>query len=255
MFTGSGHAAYGIHDKLTNGVGGSNNGTTDNDRTQYYETVPSNYLESSLWLEADRMGFLLDTLDLAKLNAQRDIVKNERRQGVDNVPYGRAREILSEATVPEGASLFVGRDRQHGRPVGGVGGRREELLPPLLRAQQRLPRHRRRLRPGAGEGVDQEVFRRSPARPGDHAAGARAGHARRRAAARLRGSRADSAALRAVADGGREARGRDRARHPRLDPLRLAHGAPQQGAGFTTSRRPRRCRRDRARTKTSASSR
>jgi zinc protease len=102
MFTGSGHAAYGIHDKLTNGVGGSNNGTTDNDRTQYYETVPSNYLESSLWLEADRMGFLLDTLDLAKLNAQRDIVKNERRQGVDNVPYGRTREILSEALYPKG---------------------------------------------------------------------------------------------------------------------------------------------------------
>jgi zinc protease len=102
MFTGSGHAAYGIHDKLTNGVGGSNNGTTDNDRTQYYETVPANYLESSLWLEADRMGFLLDTLDLAKLNAQRDIVKNERRQGVDNVPYGRAREILTDATYPKG---------------------------------------------------------------------------------------------------------------------------------------------------------
>jgi zinc protease len=102
MFTGSGHAAYGIHDKLTNGVGGSNNGTTDNDRTQYYETVPSNYLESSLWLEADRMGFLLDTLDFAKLNAQRDVVKNERRQSVDNVPYGRAREILTGALYPKG---------------------------------------------------------------------------------------------------------------------------------------------------------
>ena len=102
MFTGSGHAKYGEHDRLTNGVGGSNNGTTDNDRTFYYETVPSNYLESSLWLEADRMGFLLDTLDLAKLNAQRDIVKNERRQGVDNVPYGRANEILIEAMYPKG---------------------------------------------------------------------------------------------------------------------------------------------------------
>ena len=100
--------AYGVHDKLTNGVGGSNNGTTDNDRTQYYETVPSNYLESSIWLEADRMGFLLDTLDLAKLNAQRDIVKNERRQSVDNVPYGRAGEILSEATLPEGPSRTRG---------------------------------------------------------------------------------------------------------------------------------------------------
>jgi zinc protease len=100
MFTGSGHVPYGLHDKLTEGVGGSNNGTTSNDRTMYYETVPANYLESALWLEADRMGFLLDTLDLAKLNAQRDIVKNERRQGVDNQPYGRATEILSHATYP-----------------------------------------------------------------------------------------------------------------------------------------------------------
>src|SRR4029078_12990034 len=102
MFTGSGNVPYGIHDKLTEGVGGSNNGTTNNDRTTYYETIPSNYLESSIWLEADRMGFLLDTLDLAKLNAQRDIVKNERRQGVANVPYGRAGEIISEALYPKG---------------------------------------------------------------------------------------------------------------------------------------------------------
>ena len=100
MFTGSGHVPYGLHDKLTEGVGGSNNGTTSNDRTTYFETVPSNYLESALWAEADRMGFLLDTLDIAKLNAQRDIVKNERRQSVDNQPYGRVQEILAQATYP-----------------------------------------------------------------------------------------------------------------------------------------------------------
>jgi zinc protease len=100
MFTGSGHVPYGIHDKLTEGVGGSNNGTTSNDRTTYFETVPANYLEDQLWLESDRMGFLLDTLDLAKLNAQRDVVKNERRQGMDNQPYGRVGEILSQATYP-----------------------------------------------------------------------------------------------------------------------------------------------------------
>jgi zinc protease len=100
MFTGSGHVPYGLHDKLTEGVGGGNNGTTNNDRTTYYETVPSNYLETALWLEADRMCFLLESLDLAKLNAQRDIVKNERRQGVDNQPYGRAGEILARATYP-----------------------------------------------------------------------------------------------------------------------------------------------------------
>jgi zinc protease len=100
MFTGSGHVPYGLHDKLTEGVGGTNNGTTSNDRTTYYETIPSNYLESALWIEADRMGFLLDTLDLAKLNAQRDVVKNERRQSLDNQPYGRAGELLSQATYP-----------------------------------------------------------------------------------------------------------------------------------------------------------
>jgi len=101
MFTGSGNVPYGTHDRLTEGVGGSNNGTTSNDRTTYFETIPANYLESALWLEADRMGFLLDALDLAKLNAQRDIVKNERRQGVDNQPYGRAQEILTEAIYPK----------------------------------------------------------------------------------------------------------------------------------------------------------
>ena len=79
MFLGSGHVPYGLHDKFTEGAGGSNNGTTSNDRTVYYETVPANYLETALWLESDRMGFLLDTLDIAKLNAQRDVVKNERR--------------------------------------------------------------------------------------------------------------------------------------------------------------------------------
>ena len=100
MFTGSGHVPYGLHDKLTEGVGGSNNGTTSNDRTTYFEIVPSNYLESALWLESDRMGFLLDKLDIVKLNAQRDIVKNERRQGVDNQPYGRVNEILSQTTYP-----------------------------------------------------------------------------------------------------------------------------------------------------------
>ena len=159
MFTGSGHVPYGVHDKLTEGIGGSNNGTTSNDRTTYYETVPSNYLEDQLWLESDRMGFLLDSLDLAKLNAQRDIVKNERRQSVDNQPYGRAEEILAQATYPADASVFVGCDRQHDRSLGGLRRRREELLPAVLRAEQRDPHDRRRLRAGDCEGVGDEVLR------------------------------------------------------------------------------------------------
>src|SRR5262245_53803086 len=101
MFTGSGHVPYGLHDRLTEAVGGNNNGSTNNDRTNYYENVPSNYIESALWMEADRMGFLLDKLDEAKFVAQRDIVQNERRQGVDNQPYGRAFEILTSAEYPD----------------------------------------------------------------------------------------------------------------------------------------------------------
>jgi len=100
MFTGSLNVPYGMHDRLTEGVGGSNNGSTSNDRTNYYETVPSNYLESALWLEADRMGFLLEKLDSAKFAAQRDIVQNERRQGTDNQPYGRSFEIITAAMYP-----------------------------------------------------------------------------------------------------------------------------------------------------------
>ena len=100
MFTGSGNVPYGLHDRLTEGVGGNNNGSTSWDRTNYYENVPANYLETALWMESDRMGFLLDKLDSAKFAAQRDIVQNERRQGTDNQPYGRWFEILAAATYP-----------------------------------------------------------------------------------------------------------------------------------------------------------
>lgn len=100
MFTGSGHVPYGLHDRYTEGVGGSNNGSTSNDITMYYETIPSNYLQTALWLESDRMGWLLDALDTAKYDAQRDIVKNERRQRIDNQPYGRVEEIMSAAIYP-----------------------------------------------------------------------------------------------------------------------------------------------------------
>jgi zinc protease len=101
MFTGSGHVPYGTHDRLTEGVGGMNNGQTNNDFTHYFELVPSNYLESAIWLEADRMGWLLDALDTAKYNAQREIVKNERRQSYDNQPYGRVGELLAAAVYPK----------------------------------------------------------------------------------------------------------------------------------------------------------
>src|SRR5262249_23493872 len=77
MFTGSGHVPYGMHDRLTEGVGGNNNGSTTNDRTNYYENVPSNYVESALWLESDRIGYLLDNFDNATIHINRALVKNE----------------------------------------------------------------------------------------------------------------------------------------------------------------------------------
>ncbi len=82
MFEGSEHVGEKAHFKYLEGAGASDiNGTTSYDRTNYFETLPSNQLELALWLESDRMGFLLETLDRAKLTNQRDVVRNERRQG------------------------------------------------------------------------------------------------------------------------------------------------------------------------------
>jgi len=83
-------------------MGGSVNGTTDQDRTWYFETVPSNFLERALYLEADRMGGLLDAMTEEKLDNQRDVVKNERRLRFDNQPYGTASERIGELMFPEG---------------------------------------------------------------------------------------------------------------------------------------------------------
>jgi zinc protease len=101
MFMGSQHVPVGTFDKLLESAGANNNGSTTEDRTNYYEVLPSNALALALWLDADRMGFLLPTMDLAKVDLQRDVVKNERRQRVDNVPYGRADEIILAALYPK----------------------------------------------------------------------------------------------------------------------------------------------------------
>ena len=83
-------------------VGAQVNGTTNSDRTYYYEVVPSNFLERALYLEADRMGNLLDAMTQEKLDNQRDVVKNERRQRVDNQPYGTSFERVNEIMYPKG---------------------------------------------------------------------------------------------------------------------------------------------------------
>ena len=101
MFMGSQHVPVGAFDQLLESAGANNNGSTTEDRTNYYETLPSNALPLAMWLDSDRMGFLLPTMDLPKVNLQRDVVKNERRQRVDNQPYGRADEIILAALYPK----------------------------------------------------------------------------------------------------------------------------------------------------------
>ena len=100
MFEGSAHAAKGAFDELLEAAGGYNNGSTTTDRTNYYETVPTSALELALWLEADRMGWLLPAMTQEKLDGQRDVVKNERRQSYENRPYGLAYETILAALYP-----------------------------------------------------------------------------------------------------------------------------------------------------------
>ena len=122
------------------------NGTTDFDRTNYFETVPSNQLELALWLESDRMGYLLDVVDQKALANQQDVVRNERRQSVENQPYGIAEEALFHTLFPEGASVLRHRHRIARRHPGREARRRAAVLQAVLRAEQRQPRDRRRLR-------------------------------------------------------------------------------------------------------------
>src|SRR5215510_13920057 len=96
MFMGSGHVKPGQFDEWLEASGGVNNGSTNSDRTNYFVDIPSNALELELFLESDRMGYLLDTMTPKTVDAQRDVVKNERRQSYENQPYGKSRLVLGE---------------------------------------------------------------------------------------------------------------------------------------------------------------
>lgn len=100
LFQGSQNVSSNGHFEHVQRVGGVANGSTWYDRTNYYETLPSSALETGLWLESDRMGFLLPAMTSEKLENQRSVVMNERRQRVDNQPYGKASERLSELLYP-----------------------------------------------------------------------------------------------------------------------------------------------------------
>ncbi|MCD9513064.1 M16 family metallopeptidase [Photobacterium phosphoreum] len=100
MFQGSKHVGDQQHFKLITEAGGTLNGSTNRDRTNYYETVPANQLQKVLWLESDRMGFLLDAVSQHKFEIQRSTVKNERAQNFENRPYGLIYEKMAEALYP-----------------------------------------------------------------------------------------------------------------------------------------------------------
>jgi zinc protease len=102
MFQGSDNVGDEQHFKIISEAGGTLNGTTNRDRTNYFETVPSNQLEKMLWLESDRMGFLLDAVTQKKFEVQRATVKNERGQNYDNRPYGLVGEIAAKNLYPYG---------------------------------------------------------------------------------------------------------------------------------------------------------
>ncbi|MCX6292986.1 MAG: pitrilysin family protein [Sphingobacteriales bacterium] len=102
QFQGSDNVADEQHFKIITAAGGTLNGSTNQDRTNYYETVPSNQLEKMLWLEADRMGFFLDAVTQQKFEIQRSTVKNERGQNYDNRPYGLVNEFSSKNLYPYG---------------------------------------------------------------------------------------------------------------------------------------------------------
>lgn len=101
MFQGSENVGDDEHFKIVSNAGGTMNGSTNSDRTNYYQTLPVNQLETALWLEADRLGLLLGAVTQEKFEIQRETVKNERGQRVDNQPYGRVFETLNKALYPQ----------------------------------------------------------------------------------------------------------------------------------------------------------
>ena len=100
MFMGSQHVPTGEFDKLLEAAGGDNNGSTTEDRTNYFEDAPSNALPLMLWLDSDRMGFLVPEITAEKVDLQRGVVQNERRQSYENRPYGLADENILKRLYP-----------------------------------------------------------------------------------------------------------------------------------------------------------
>src|SRR3954471_11276838 len=102
MFMGSKNAKYGAFDQLLEAAGGTNNASTAEDRTNYYIDAPSNALDLALFLESDRMAYLIEAMSPKTVDAQRDVVKNERRESYENAPYGMASIEIAAMLYPQG---------------------------------------------------------------------------------------------------------------------------------------------------------
>ena len=162
MFQGSAHVGKAEHIALVQAAGGTMNGTTWLDRTNYFETMPSHQLELALWLEADRMGTLLDALSQENLDNQREVVKNEKRWSYDNRPYGSWVEKMLGSIFPDGHPY-------HHPTIGSM----EDLDAASLEDVSAFFRlhyapnnavalGRRRRRARAGPGVGRALLRRDP---------------------------------------------------------------------------------------------
>ena len=196
MFQSSKHVPEDSHIRLLEAAGASDlNGTTSHDRTNYFETVPANQLELALWLESDRMGYLLEKVDQAALSNQQDVVRNERRQSVENRPYGLAEEMLVQTVFPQGHPYYGDVIRIARRHPGGETGGREQILPPVLRAEQRELGDCRGLRTRTHEGAGREILRHAQAWPGCPVCGDRDTADHRRASAGGHGARGAPAGL------------------------------------------------------------
>jgi zinc protease len=138
LFQGSKNVGEDKHFDILKEAGASEvNGTTNSDRTNYYEVLPSNQLELALWLESDRMAHLLPMLTEKSLANQRDVVRNERRQRYDNAPYGATRFAIRARPVPRGPPVPRHDDRQARGSRARHRRRRHQVLPDLVRAGQR----------------------------------------------------------------------------------------------------------------------
>ena len=164
MFSGSDNFNYTYINAMER-IGATNlNGTTNNDRTNYFENVPTSMLDYVLFAESDRMGHLLGVLDQKKLDLQRGVVQNEKRQG-ENQPYGVRRTITDGEYVSGRPSLFLDGHRLDEGPRRGFDERRPGMVQDVLRPEQRHGGHRRRHHSRSSAPKSGEILRRNPARP------------------------------------------------------------------------------------------